>query len=128
MYFIGLILKYYYMNNKKFFIWSFSFLFATITLFFFNNVIGMHFVKESIPLTLLVTSITYLIVGLIIRKKLVQVQSLKRILFTLIVCSIISAILLIFLEKGILLTLSFLIIWFIGGILLFSWSKPQQVV
>lgn len=114
-------------DKKKFLTWGFAFLFTTLTLFFLNNVVGLHFIKESIPLTLLATSITFLVFGLIIRKTRLQVHSISRIIITLVICVSLSGILLYFLDYGMALSVSFFMVWLIGGILLFYWRNQQNV-
>jgi FtsH-binding integral membrane protein len=114
-------------DTRKFLTWSFAFLVAMLLIFFLNNVVGLHFIKESIPLTLLATSITFLVFGLIIRKTRMRVHSIRSIIITMVVCVSLSGLLLYILDYGMALSVSFFMVWLIGGILLFSWRNQQNV-
>jgi FtsH-binding integral membrane protein len=114
-------------DTKKFLTWGFAFLIGMLSLFFLNNVVGLHFIKESIPLTLLATSMTFLVLGLIIRKIRLQVHSIRRIIITLVICILLSGLLLYLLDYGMALSISFFLVWLVGGILLFSWRNPQNI-
>jgi hypothetical protein len=108
------------MINRKFLLWSLAFLFVTLALFFLNNVLEWQFIKKNIPLVLLTTAVVFLFIGLLVRESDISVVSKKRVAFTIVICLILSALLFVFFEKGLILTLSFFFVWLIGGLSLYT--------
>ena len=113
-------------KGKKFLSWSLAFLFVTLVLFLLNNLLELQIIKKSISLVLLATAVTFLLLGLFIRKFHFTVRSRNRILITIILCLIFSAILLIFFEKGLFLSLSFFFVWLIGGLSIYILERNNN--
>lgn len=114
-------------KNKQIYVYGIAFFILALLFFVANNILHLLNMKESIAITLLSASTTFLVIGILLNKNVIIVKNKKRIFTILIICVIISILVFfLFNDEKQMQSVLFLAIWLIGGVSLYRLGKEHK--